>query len=269
MVVAHLVVTNDAALATTVSTCSGPRTLAGQQIGRLTEMKRYSGAVAVGIGAVIALGSATACSSSSRDTAPPSAAMTAAVTPMPTSASFVTDAPESNGDAMTMAITVEGNKVVAYATNGTDDEAYFFGTQSDGHLDMMSMYGDHLTGSFDGRQLSGEMTMNEPGTVAVKFAAASVTAPAGLYTAMHDNSRATWVVRPDHTMTGVMDNSAPGDHKVTDAVMARDQAFMERVRQMRMDRQLQPAPAMTYGSWSMHMGDSAVTAVRVTGDMSF
>jgi hypothetical protein len=170
---------------------------------------------------------------------------------------------------MTMAITVEGNQAIAYATNGTDDEAYFFGTQNDGHLDMTSMYGDHLTGSFDGKKVSGEMTMNEPNTVPVKFAAASVTAPAGLYTAVHDNSRATWVVRPDHTMTGVMDNSAPGDHKVTDAAMARDQAFKDQVRQMRLDRQLQQAPQMSYGSWSMHLGDSSVTAVRVTGDMSF
>lgn len=192
-----------------------------------------------------------------------------AVAPMPTSASFVADAPESNGDTMTMAVTVEGNRAIAYATNGTDDEAYFFGTQNDGHLDMMSMYGDHLKGSYDGGQISGEMTMNESGAAPVKFVAAMVTAPAGLYTATHDNSRATWVVRPDHTMTGVMDNSAPGDHKVTDAAMARDQAFMERVRQMRLDRQLQPAPPMAYGSWSMHMGDSSQTAVRVTGDMSF
>jgi hypothetical protein len=101
------------------------------------------------------------------------------------------------------------------------------------------------------------------------FAASSVAAPAGLYTATHDTARATWVVRPDHTMTGVMDNSAPGDHKVTDAIMAREQAFRDRVRQMRQDRPLQPAPPMTYGTWSMDMNGSTVTAVRVTGDMSF
>jgi len=84
-------------------------------------------------------------------------------------------------------------------------------------MDLMSMYGDNLTASFDGTTLNGAVTMNETDATPVKFAASSVAAPAGMYTATHDTARATWVVRPDHTMTGVMDNSAPGDHKVTDA----------------------------------------------------
>jgi hypothetical protein len=131
------------------------------------------------------------------------------------------------------------------------------------------MYGDEVKASFDGTNVTGEMTMNETDATPLKFAASSVAAPAGIYTATHDTARATWVVRPDHTMTGVMDNSAPGDHKVTDAAMAREQAFKDQVRQMRQDRPLQPAPPMTYGTWSMDMNGSTVTAVRVTGDMSF
>lgn len=232
-------------------------------------MKKYSRALMVGAGAVIALGIVTACSSGSQQVASSTSATTSTVAPMPSSATFIADTPEKDGETMTMAITVEGDKVVAYTTNGTNDEAYFFGTQKDGRMDLMSMYGDNLKATFDGKSVSGEVTMNENDTVPVKFAATSIAAPAGLYTAAHGNSRATWVVRPDHTITGVMDNSAPGDHKVTDAIMARDQAFKDRVRQMRLDRQLQPAPQMAYGSWSMHMGDSTVTAVRVTGDMSF
>jgi hypothetical protein len=232
-------------------------------------MKKYSRALAVGAGAAIALGTLTACSSGAEQVASPTSASTSTVAPMPSSATFIADAPETGGGAMTMAITVEDDKVVAYATNGTNDEAYFFGTQKDGQMDLMSMYGDNLKASFDGKNVSGEVTMNETNAAAVKFAAASVAAPAGLYTAAHGNTRVAWVVRPDHTMTGVMDNSAPGDHKVTDAIMAHDQAFKDKVRQMRLDRQLQPAPQMTYGSWSMHMGDSTMTAVRVTGDMSF
>jgi hypothetical protein len=128
--------------------------------------------------------------------------------------------PEEGGPTMTMGIAVAGEKVVAYTRNGTTDEAYFFGTQKDGHMDLMSMYGDDLEASFDGKMISGEVTMNETGAAPVKFAAAMVAAPAGIYTAEHDNSRASWVVRPDHSITGVMDNSAPGDHKVTDAIMA-------------------------------------------------
>lgn len=218
-------------------------------------MRKYIRNVVVGAAAVFALGMLTAPAS------------TAA--PMPPLATFIADVPENDGATMTMAVTVEGEKVVAYATNGTSDEAYFFGTQNDGQMDLMSMYGDNLKASFDGTTLNGAVTMNETDATPLKFAASSVAAPAGLYTATHDTARANWVVRPDQTMTGVMDNSAPGDHKVTDAILARDQAFKDQVHQMRLDRQLQPAPQMTYGTWSMTMNGSTVTAVRVTGDMSF
>jgi len=228
-------------------------------------MKKHTRARVAGAFAVIALGVLTACSSGSQQ----AASSTSTPAPMPSSATFIADVPEKNGETMTMAITVEGEKVVAYATNGTNDEAYFFGSQKDGQMDLMSMYGDNLKGSFDGGKLNGEVTMNEPNITPVKFAASSVAAPAGMYTAAHDNARATWVVRPDHTMTGVMDNSAPGDHKVTDAIMSRDQAFKDKVREMRLNRQLQQAPQMTYGTWSMPMDGSTVTAVRVTGNMSF
>jgi len=37
--------------------------------------------------------------------------------------------------------------------------------------------------------------------------------------------------------TGVMDNSAPGDHKVTDAISEQEMAFQDWIRQMRIDRQ--------------------------------
>jgi hypothetical protein len=228
-------------------------------------MKKHTRARVAGAFAVIALGVLTACSSGSQQ----AASSTSAPAPMPSSATFIADVPEKNGETMTMAITVEGEKVVAYATNGANDEAYFFGSQKDGQMDLMSMYGDNLKGSFDGGKLNGEVTMNEPNITPVKFAASSVAAPAGMYTATHDTARATWVVRPDHTMTGVMDNSAPGDHKVTDAIMSRDQAFKDKVREMRLNRQLQQAPQLTYGTWSMPMEGSTVTAVRVTGNMSF
>jgi hypothetical protein len=129
------------------------------------------------------------------------------------------------------------------------------------------MYGDGLEASVDGGSVSGTVVVNETAAVPVKFAASSVSAPAGIYTVMHDDVRATWVVRPDHTMTGVMDNHAPGDHKVTDAIMLRDQAFKNQVRQLRENRQLHQAPPMTYGTWSMRMGNATMAAVRVTGDM--
>jgi hypothetical protein len=63
-------------------------------------------------------------------------------------------------------------------------------------MDLMSIYGDNLEASFDGKTVSGTVTMNETGAAPVKFAATSVAAPAGMYTATHDNSRATWWSAP-------------------------------------------------------------------------
>jgi len=231
-------------------------------------MKKYTRALAVAAGAVIAMGMFTACSSGTKEETP-TASVTSAAAAMPESATFIADAPEPEGETMTMAIAVEGDKVVAYATNGTNDEAYFFGTQKDGQMDLMSMYGDNLKAKFEDGKVDGEITMNATNVRPVKFAASSVAAPAGMYTATHGSSRATWVVRPDHTMVGVMDNSAPGDHKVTDAIMENEQAFKDKVRQMRLDRQMQPAPQMRMDTMEVDMDGTMVRATRVTGSSSF
>lgn len=70
--------------------------------------------------------------------------------------------------------------------------------------------GDTLRAKFDEGKLDGELTMNETNVRPVKFAAASVAAPAGMDTATHGSSRAKWVVHLDHTMSCVMDNDRCG-----------------------------------------------------------
>ena len=137
-------------------------------------VRKYIRALVVGAGAAVALGMLTA--------------PTGTAAPMPPSATYIADVPENDGATMTMAVTVDGEKVVAYATNGTNDEAYFFGTQKDGQMDLMSMYGDNLKASFDGATLNGEVTMNQTDAKPLNFAASSVVAPAGLYTAAHDTA---------------------------------------------------------------------------------
>ena len=111
------------------------------------------------------------------------------------------------------------------------------------------------------------------GSVLIKLeaagAAAAAPAPAGIYTAAMDGARASWVVRPDRTITGVMDNSAPGDHKVSDAQAAASRQYQEQVRQMRLDQQMQQAPPMHYGTWSTVIHDRPVTATPVRGAMRF
>ena len=237
-------------------------------------MKKYTRALMVGVGAVLALGTFTACSSGTTEqaattTETTTTAATTTAAAMPEMADFIAEVQKPDGSTMTMAIAVEGENVVAYATNGTNNEAYFFGTQKDGQMELMSMYADEVKASFDGSNINGEMAMNEEGATVQKFAATRVEAPAGMYTAARDNSRATWIVRPNNTTVGVMDNSAPGDHKVTDATAAKDQAFKDSVRQKRLDRQLQQAPQLQMATMEADMNGSMMPVTRVTGSMSF
>lgn len=236
-------------------------------------MKKYTRALMVGVGAVLALGTFTACSSGTTEQAATTTETTTAATTtaaaMPEMANFIAEVQKPDGSTMTMAIAVEGENVVAYATNGTNNEAYFFGTQKDGQMELMSMYADEVEASFDGSNINGEMAMNDEGATVQKFAATRVEAPAGMYTAARGNSRATWIVRPNNTTVGVMDNSAPGDHKVTDATAAKDQAFKDSVRQKRLDRQLQQAPQLQMATMEADMNGSMMPVTRVTGSMSF
>jgi hypothetical protein len=195
------------------------------------------------------------------------APMAGAVT-MPADATYIADMAEGQAQPMTLAVTVDNDKVVAYATNGSNEEAWFFGSQSAGKVDMSSMYADRIQATYDGRTLHGTLTMNGD-TAPHEFSAAAAAAPAGIYTAVMDGARASWVVRPDRTITGVMDNSAPGDHKVTDALGAQQQQYRDQVRQMRLDQQMQQAPPMQYGTWTAMIHDVPVTATPVNGAMRF
>lgn len=187
---------------------------------------------------------------------------------MPTDSTYIADMSADGTTPMTLAVTVDDENVVAYATNGINEEAWFFGTQSGGRLDLMSMYADRIQAAYDGSTLRGTVTMNGEQTPH-PFSAATAAAPAGIYTATMQGARASWVVRPDRTSTGVMDNSAPGDHKVTDALAMQQQQYQDQVRQMRLDQQMQQAPPMQFGTWRTVIGDVPVTATRVTGDMRF
>ncbi len=184
----------------------------------------------------------------------------------PVTGSYVADVLDQNGMNTTMAITVDGDDVAAYATNGVNDEAYFSGTEHNGSIDLMSTYQDHLVAAFDGTTVNGTVIMND---VAQPFSAPAVAAPAGIYTTELGDSRAAWVVRPDHSMVGMQDRMSRRDGELIGELLQDQQNFQDEVRQMRADRQLQPAPSMMYGTWAVDMNGTPMTAVPVTGDMTF
>ena len=106
----------------------------------------------------------------------------------------------ADGKTMTIGISVDGDEVAAYACNGTDDEAWFFGNQTDGSIDIKSRFRDTLQAEFDGGNVDGDLNMNG---VAYQFTAKPVTGEAGMYTAELDGTRASWVVRENGSAVGV------------------------------------------------------------------
>lgn len=163
----------------------------------------------------------------------------------PETGRYITELPGADGTTVTMAIAVDGDDVVVFATNGVDDEAYFSGTEQDGSIDLTSTDQDRLTAAFDGTAVNGTLTTND---VAQSFAAPAVSVPAGMYTAELGDTRASWVVRTDQSIVG------------TQGMMSRTD------NELSIDRQLQPAPSMTYGTWNVDMNGTPMTAVPVTGN---
>ena len=223
-------------------------------------MNKYNRALVLAATAITTLG--TLPVTSLANAAPPAGE----AVPFPESGRYIADLPGRDGMTTTMAITVDGDNVAAYATNGVNDEAYFSGAEHDGSIDLTSTYQDHLAAAFDGTTVNGTVTMND---VAQSFTAPAVAAPAGIYTTELGDSRATWVVRPDRSMVGMQDRMSSRDDELIGQILQDQQDFQDEVRQMRVGRQLQPAPSMMYGTWHVDMNGTPMTAVPVTGNMTF
>jgi hypothetical protein len=229
-------------------------------------MRKHLRTLIVGVSAMIAFGTLTACSGGSANQAASSpesrAPATSSAKSFPQSAKYIADMPMSDGKTMTIGVAVDGEKVVAYACDGSTDEAWFFGTQKDGALDIASKYQDTLKASFNGNAVVGDLTMNDVGYT---FTAAPVAAPAGMYTAAADGVRASWVVRPDNSITGVQFKRS-NDSDVADLVLANEQKFRDQVRQRRLARLLQPAPPLQFGTWKSTINGVPAVAAIVDGN---
>lgn len=174
-------------------------------------MRKSTRPLLVGITALLALGTLSGCSggsSTEATTSPsqPAPTTTSAQPQVPASGRYMADMVAADGKTMTIGISVDGAEIAAYACNGTDDEAWFFGNQTDGKIDVKSRFRDTLTAEFAGDEVTGEVTMNE---VEYDFTANAVSGLAGMYTADADGVRASWVVRPDGTATGVQFSGFP------------------------------------------------------------
>jgi hypothetical protein len=231
-------------------------------------MKKLTRTLLVGISAFVALGTLSACSggTSPEATSPEAATTTtAAATAFPPSARYVADMTAADGKTMTIGISVDGAEVAAYACNGTDDEAWFFGNQADGKIDIKSRFRDTLAAELVGTNVEGDLTMNG---VAYQFTAAPVTGEAGMYTAEADGVRASWVVREDGSSIGVQFNapaSAVGDITQSEIQQLQDSQFRAQVRSKRILQAAQQITRLTDGKMSSTINGKQVTPTLVNG----
>jgi hypothetical protein len=218
---------------------------------------------------LVALAVLTGCGGG-KETSPSSPSSTAAASTsaaaMPQKATFIAKLPATEGHpAMVLAVTVDGDKAAAYACNNKDDEAWFFGPQQNGSMNLTSKYQDTLKTTFEAGKLKTILTMNE---VTYTGTAEPAAGPAGSYTVTAGDARATWIVLPDNSVVGVTSPNSKNDREVIDKINAQQQNFKDQVRQARLNRQLEQSAQLNTTNFTSTLNSTTVTAVEVTGNMT-
>ncbi|TFV59466.1 hypothetical protein E4P42_08665 [Mycobacterium sp. PS03-16] len=235
-------------------------------------MRKHTRTLLVGVSALCAFGTLSACSGGSSTESTTSATASGAPTttaaqpaPVPQSAKYIADM-EKDGRTMTIGVAVEGQNIAAYACNGSDDEAWFFGTQTDGAIDVTSKFRDTLKANFAGDEVRGDLTMDG---VTYTFTAAEVPAPAGMYTAALDGVRESWVVRPNGSAVGVQFGGFGGDADEFgefERQQLKDAQFRAEVRNRRLLRPASELQERPNGKWGATINGQPVEAVIVDGN---
>jgi hypothetical protein len=219
-------------------------------------------------GFLIALSTVVACGKANQSTATssPASSTTTSAVAMPQKATFIVTLPTKEGEPdMVLAVSVDGDRVVAYACNDVNDEAWFFGTHKNGAMELTSIYQDRLRATFEGDALKATLTMNDSPYSGIAKQAAG---PAGIYTATAGEARASWIVLPDKSVVGVLSANSKNDREVIDQINAQQQAFKDKVRQARLNRQLQQAPALNVSALTSQVNAQQVRVVQVSGNMT-
>ena len=170
----------------------------------------------VTLGAVVAVGAGMWFVNVSQQNETPPAAEPAAAAPTSVSAAPAPTTPpaqqfpakadyvgtvSTNNGAITLDITVDGDKAIAYACDGNSVEVWLRGSAVDGAVRLASK---DRTSSIDGRLRGSTVT----GSLAIRgkswqFNATEVLDPAGLYVDQAAGGRSSWIVDADGTVTGV------------------------------------------------------------------
>jgi serine/threonine-protein kinase len=176
-------------------------------------MKPYSPLVTLGVGVALAAGVSVLDirAASDRKTEPtPSVAVTSATTtttappPQEDRQGSYAGYAKIKGASVALAVTVKGDKAIAYLCDGTALESWLRGSASPGGgLDLTGKAGAALAGTFgtDGA-LAGKVTVNK-GTYS--YALKRAVKPSGLYRATAATRKATigWIVQEDGRQYGL------------------------------------------------------------------
>ena len=232
-------------------------------------MRKHFRTLLVGVSALLALGTLSACSggktTEATNTSEAVTTPSATAQPFPQSARYVADMKAAAGKTMTIGISVDGASIAAYACNGTDDEAWFFGNQADGKIDIKSRFRDTLKAEFTGTDVAGDLTMNG---VAYTFTAAPVSGVAGMYTADFEGVRASWVVREDESAIGVQfkTGSISGrDFEQAELQQLNEQQFRSGVRNKRQIQQAAQIQFLQNKTARSTINNQEVTPTLVNG----
>lgn len=172
------------------------------------------------LGAVAVLGAALLLANISNESAPPqsikpsASSVSASASPgslqsptqpppeaFPAKADYVGKIP-TDRRVMTLEITVEGDKAIAYACDGKSVEVWLRGSAVNGTVSLNNKdRTSHLTGQLVGGSVTGILSIDQDQW---NFTAAPAQPPAGLYVYLENGSRDSWIIDQNNGVTGVV-----------------------------------------------------------------
>ena len=174
---------------------------------------------------------ATTTAAAATPAAPPPAPSTPPPPAFPAQADYVGKIPTANG-TITLEITVQGDKAVAYACDGNTVESWLRGSAVNGAVSLANKdKTSRLEGHLEGNAIVGTLWIGEKKW---DFNAPVAQPPAGLY--VYDNAgvRNSWIVDPNGGVTGVQrredGSTAPAPRLTTDGIANVDGIEVKAVR---------------------------------------
>jgi len=163
--------------------------------------------------------------------APPPAPSTPPPPAFPAKADYVGKIPTANG-TITLEITVDGDKAIAYACDGNTIESWLRGSAVNGAVSLANKdKSSRLDGRLEGNAVVGTLWIGEKKW---DFNAPAAQPPAGLY--VYDNAgvRNSWIVDPSGGVTGVQrrqdGSTAPAPKLTTDGIASIDGIEVKPIR---------------------------------------